>query len=84
MVASTSDGSVLVAVDLGEAPENRDYQLWLMKEGTPTPGDTFDVSGSVVIVESKHDLSEFDGAAVTVEPEGGSEAPTTEPVLSSS
>jgi len=84
VVASTSEGSVLVAVDLGEAPAGRDYQLWLMDEGVPTPGDTFDSTGSVVIVESTHDLSEFDGAAVTVEPEGGSEAPTTDPVLASS
>ena len=84
VVASTSEGSVFVAVDLGEAPQDRDYQLWLMKEGVPTPADTFDVSGSVVIVESDQELSEFDGAAVTVEPEGGSKAPTTEPVLASS
>jgi len=84
VVADTSEGSLLAAVDLGEAPEDRDYQLWLMKDGVPTPADTFDVSGSVVIVESEHDLSGFDGAAVTVEPEGGSEAPTTEPVLATS
>lgn len=84
VVASTPEGSVLVAVDLGEAPQNRDYQLWLMKEGVPVPADTFDVSDSVVVVESSRDLTGFDGAAVTVEPEGGSKAPTTNPVLSSS
>lgn len=83
VLASTSGGSVLVALDLGEAPAGRDYQLWLMKDGTATPADTFDVSGAVVIVESQRDLSSYDGAAVTVEPEGGSDAPTTEPVLSS-
>ena len=81
-LASTSEGSVLVAVDLGEAPSGRDYQLWLMKKGRPTPADTFDVSESVVIIESPRSLEGYDGAAVTVEPEGGSKAPTTEPVLS--
>jgi len=81
VVAETAHGSVLAAVDLGGAPEHHDYQLWLLKDGEPIPADTFDVSGSVVIVESEHDLTGFDGAAVTVEPEGGSEAPTTEPVL---
>lgn len=84
VVASTSEGSLLAAVDLGEAPEDRDYQLWLMKDGVPTPADTFDVSGTVVVVESEQDLSGFDGAAVTVEPEGGSKSPTTDPVLTSS
>lgn len=82
-IASTSTGSVLVALDLGEAPAGRDYQLWLMQDGKPQPADTFDVDGSVVIVESDRSLDGFEGAAVTVEPEGGSEQPTTDPVLSS-
>jgi anti-sigma-K factor RskA len=84
ILASTSDGSVLVTVDLGEAPEGRDYQLWLMDDGVPTPANTFDVDGSVIVIETDFDLRGFEGAAITVEPEGGSTAPTTEPVLTSS
>ena len=82
VLASTDDGLVLVAVNLGEAPQGRDYQLWLMKDGVPTPAVTFDADDSVVVVESNGDLSSFDGAAITVEPDGGSRQPTTEPVLS--
>lgn len=82
VVASTDDGLVLVAVDLGEAPRGRDYQLWLIKDGLPTPSVTFDVDDSVVVVESTGDLVSYDGAAITVEPDGGSRQPTTEPVLS--
>jgi len=82
-IASTANGSVLVTLDLGEAPSGRDYQLWLMDEGEPVPADTFDAGGSVVIVESDKSIEGYDGAAVTVEPEGGSEQPTTDPVLSS-
>ena len=82
VLASTNDGSVLVALDLGEAPEGREYQLWLMRDGVPTPADTFDSSGSVVILESDREVEGFEGAAVTVEPEGGSKQPTTDPVLS--
>ena len=82
IVSQTDRGAVLVAVDLGEAPPNRDYQLWLMKDGVPTAAETFDVEDGIVIVESQHDLDGFDGAAVTVEPEGGSEQPTTQPVIS--
>ncbi len=84
VMASTRDGSVFVAVDLGEAPEGRDYQLWVMRDGVPVPAETFDASGSVVVVESEKRLERFEGAAVTVEPEGGSKQPTTEPVLISS
>lgn len=83
VVASGKEGSVLVAVDLGAAPRGRDYQLWLIEDGVPVPDVTFDVTGSVVVVESKFDLSDYEGAAITVEPEGGSQQPTTDPVLSS-
>lgn len=82
-IASTGDGSILVALELGEAPAGSDYQLWLMRDGVPEPADTFDADEDVVIVESSRSLEGFDGAAVTVEPEGGSEQPTTDPVLSS-
>ena len=84
VVASTSEGSILAVADLGEAPEGRTYQLWLMKDGVPTPADTFDASGQIIAIDSSHDLEGFDGAAVTVEPEGGSKSPTTDPVLSTS
>lgn len=83
VLASTEEGSVLVTVDLGEAPRGRDYQLWLIEDGVPTPSETFDVTGSVVVIETKLDAGSFEGAAITVEPEGGSEQPTTDPVLSS-
>lgn len=82
VVASNEGGATLVALNLGEAPEGSDYQLWLMKDGVATPSDTFDASGSIVIVDSIDALTGYDGAAITVEPEGGSSQPTTEPVLS--
>lgn len=82
VISQTDDGAVLVAVNLGDAPADSDYQLWLMKDGVPTAAETFDVNDGVVIVESAHDLEDYDGAAVTVEPEGGSQQPTTEPVIS--
>ena len=81
-LASTGEGLVLVAVDLGEAPTARDYQLWLIKDGVPTPGVTFDAGDSVVVIEAPQDLEGYEGAAITVEPEGGSRRPTTDPVLS--
>ena len=83
VLATTDDGSVLVVADLGEAPSNRDYQLWLIEDGVPVPAETFDVEGSVVVVDSAHSFDEDDQAAVTVEPEGGSQEPSTDPVLSS-
>lgn len=83
VIASDANGSILVAVNLGEAPEGREYQLWLMKDGVPTPSNTFDVDRPIVIVKSVRVPARYDGAAITVEPEGGSAQPTTEPILSS-
>ena len=83
VLASSENGLVLVTLELGEAPRGRDYQLWLMKDGVPEPSVTFDVTGSVVVVESGDDLEGYEGAAITVEPDGGSRQPTTEPVLTS-
>lgn len=80
-VLATNEGTVLITASLGEAPEGRDYQLWLMKDGTPTAAETFDVEDGVAIVRSQHSLEGYDGAAVTVEPEGGSTQPTTDPVM---
>lgn len=83
VVSSDDGGTTLVALNLGEAPAGSDYQLWLMKDGVPTPSETFDGAGSIVIIESDAELDLYDGAAITVEPDGGSQQPTTEPVLSS-
>jgi len=84
VLASSVNGSVLVVVNLGEAPRDHRYQLWLMRDGVPKLAGTFDVSDSVTIVESIESLAEYDGAAVSLEPEGGSSQPTTEPVLATS
>lgn len=83
VIADTGAGSTLIAVNLGEAPKGRDYQLWLMKDGIPTPSNTFDVDRDIVIIDALDVPPSYDGAAITVEPEGGSSQPTTEPILSS-
>lgn len=77
------DGAFLVAAGLQEAPSNHVYQLWLIRDGEPVSAGLFDGSDAVSILETNADLDRFDGAAVTVEPEGGSARPTTAPVLAS-
>jgi anti-sigma-K factor RskA len=42
------------------------------------------MNGGVAVLESQLPLNGFDKAAVTVEPSGGSEKPTTQPVITSS
>jgi anti-sigma-K factor RskA len=86
-VVPTTDGSLLVVAGLPDAPNDHIYQLWLLDkvcaDCAPVSAGTFDVSDGISIVETDRSLEGFDGAAVTTEPEGGSVAPTTDPVISS-
>jgi anti-sigma-K factor RskA len=84
-VVPTSNGSIFVATGLHEAPSHHTYQLWLIKDdGTPVSAGTFVMQGGVAVLESHLPLSRFAKAAVTVEPSGGSQRPTTQPVITSS
>lgn len=75
--------TVLVAEDVPEIPEDRTYQIWLIEGDRPASAGIFDpgpdASAAAVVAGSTGDA---DAIAVTVEPDGGSEAPTTQPVLS--
>jgi anti-sigma-K factor RskA len=79
----TDSGSLFVASGLTEAPANKTYQLWLMDGDLPTSAGTFDVKDGLVIFETSKTITGFSGAAVTIEPEGGSPAPTGVQVVNS-
>jgi anti-sigma-K factor RskA len=75
--------ALLNATGLQPAAPGRTYQLWWIRDGKPVPSVTFDVgrggSGLVKGVSVPTD-GELSAAAVTEEPEGGSQQPTT-PIL---
>ncbi|HEV2122815.1 MAG TPA: anti-sigma factor [Chloroflexota bacterium] len=71
----------LVLVDLPEAPPGRTYQLWLIAGGTPRSAGTFQGSEDVRTVSVQGDPRQAQVVAVTVEPRGGSPAPTSQPIL---
>jgi hypothetical protein len=82
----TSEGAVLVAAGLEPAPEGRDYQLWLLRDCgettcPPTSAGTFDGARGLVVYETDRSLDEVVGVAVTLERDGGADAPTTDPVI---
>ena len=87
-----SDGAALfVAHGLEDAPNDRTHQLWLMDgdcgsqgaDCTIVSGGTFEPRDGVAIVETSQELSSFNDAAVTIEPAGGSDQPTVDPLFSS-
>ncbi len=80
--AATSQESVrLVVAGLPPAAADRTYQLWLIQDGTPRDAGTFGGASGVETVAVKGDPSRAQVVAVTVEPRGGSSAPTSQPIL---
>ena len=75
--------AVLVAENLPSAPEGKVYEAWLMRDDVPEPAGLFEPSrdGGVAAAPIEGSLRDADAVAVTVEPSGGSSAPTSEPLL---
>ena len=82
-VVPTASETYLIVAGLQEAPANHTYQLWFMDGTTPISAGVFDVSGGLAIVEVDRSIEGFDGAAVTIEPAGGSTEPTSTPIMQS-
>ena len=80
------DHSTLVTKKLPRPGKDRVYQVWLKRKGVtkPEPTDALftvrhDGSASVDVPGS---LKDVEAVLVTAEPEGGSQAPTSDPVIS--
>jgi anti-sigma-K factor RskA len=82
VVSSQSLGkSVLVTDGLAPAPAGQTYQIWYLSDsGAPTSAG-FVPAGEQSAVVLQGDLGAASAVGVTVEPQGGSSAPTTTPVL---
>ena len=74
-------GSVFAASGLERAPDGKTYQLWLIDGDRPVSAGTFETSDGLVYYEVAQPIEDYDAAAVTIEQDGGVEAPTTEPIL---
>jgi len=83
-LVETQEGATLVAAGLPEVRADRTFQLWFLEEGAdPVSAGTFDASGDLSVLETGVTFEGFAGAAVTIEPAGGSDQPTSDPVISS-
>ena len=77
VTSASRDAAVVVADGLPPLKDDKVYQVWLVKSSVPESQGTFSRSGAMVM----EDLAEADQVAVTVEPDGGSEKPTTAPIV---
>ncbi len=82
IVAPTSGESRLIVTGLPPAPAERTYQLWLIAGGLPQDAGIFlGAAQAVETVPVRGDPARAEVVAVTVEPRGGSRAPTTQPIF---
>jgi anti-sigma-K factor RskA len=74
---------VVIEVDgLEPVAADQTYQVWVITDGTPASLGLFNTtSQGEALTSTRADLSGADAIAVTVEPAGGSIAPTTQPFL---
>ena len=78
-----SQGSAALISSLAAAPAGRTYEAWGFPSGggAPVPLPTFSRKGAVVILNG---VGGYSKVAVTVEPSGGSQAPTSAPLAAAS
>lgn len=78
-------GGIIAFRNLSQPPSGQVYQLWMITDDQPTPGPTFmpDADGKAM-VQVGGDASGAGAMAITMEPDGGSQTPTTSPVMQGS
>ncbi|MBG6239138.1 anti-sigma-K factor RskA [Mycetocola sp. CAN_C7] len=74
--------SVIIVDGLASLPDEKTYELWYINDEGPVSAGTFNTSGngdSWRILDGE--MGAGDAVGVTVEPAGGSEQPTTDPLI---
>jgi anti-sigma-K factor RskA len=78
----TQRKSAVIASGLKVLPTGKTYELWYISTGgKPTPAGLFESNGKNTLQVLSGQMSRGDTVGVTVEPAGGSKAPTTRPVV---
>jgi anti-sigma-K factor RskA len=77
VVAVAPDGSAAVALTLPDAPAGKTYEAWVIRKGAARPAGIF--SGSAVF-KLQRSVARGSVVAVTLEPDGGVDQPTTKPL----
>jgi len=87
IVSADGEEGVLVVDELPELDAQREYQLWLVRNGSTTSGAVFAVDESGyrgMRIEAPQSLLTYSSVFVTIEPVGGSIEPYGEHVLAGS
>lgn len=74
------DAAVVILEGVPAAPADKTHQLWLIKGKQASPEDTVSVAEKPKQVLLEGGVATADTVGLTIEPSGGSEQPTTEPI----
>jgi anti-sigma factor RsiW len=81
LVVARNGDAALIVHDLRQPPHGKTYEAWISAGGPPTRAGTFD-GGNVVTVPIEGSVRPGASVLVTVERDGGVDAPTQKPILS--
>jgi anti-sigma-K factor RskA len=73
--------AILVAKDMPSVPEDQTCEIWVISNDVPKPSGLFQPDPNMTATPITNSIAKADVIAVTVEPAGGSEQPTSDPVL---
>ena len=80
VVTPTGDAALIVR-RLAPAPEGKDYQIWVFENGVPRAAGIFERPGVATLTRR---VERGQMVAITIEPDGGLDAPTGAPVFTAS
>jgi anti-sigma-K factor RskA len=83
LVVGRDGRAVLVLDELGAAPAGKTYEVWVAADGAPVPAGLFDGDASRDLVPVEEPVGEGARVLVTIEREGGVDAPTSDPIVAS-
>lgn len=73
LIVTPTGAAALVVRSLTPAPEGKDYEIWVWANGVPQPAGLFEEAGIALL---SRPVEAGQKVAVTLEPDGGVDAPT--------
>jgi len=80
VVTNTGDAALVVS-GLAAAPKGKTYEIWVVEDGRTMPAGVFDAKRERDVVRLTRLVPPGSGVAVTVEDDGGADAPTGDPIF---
>jgi anti-sigma-K factor RskA len=81
VVVTDTGEAALVVSGLPAAPKGKTYEIWVVEDGRTLPAGVFEAERESDVVRLTRPVPPGSGVAVTVEDDGGTDAPTSDPIF---